>query len=76
MIKSKVVKKKAKKPVDEFPRLLKSNRGSRLTILFTGVGKGTVVVASSEYDIGHYSEKWSMDFFDTFNGTIKLTNVE
>ena len=57
----------------QFPLLMQST-ATGLIVLFTEYEVGTAVTCNKLTDIGHYSEFWSMETFEVFDGQVTLEN--
>lgn len=57
----------------KYPWIGKSTDDS-IIILFNEHKKGTVLNSTGGHFCGEYSEKWNMGFFESFTGTITLSN--
>ena len=72
-MKSKIVKLESKKNL-YFPKLMKGCN-SGVIVLFHEDRKGQVVNGQAgNTGLGYYHEEFNMEFFEDFNGTIKLSN--
>lgn len=76
-MKVEVIEREEKKEVMTFPVLMK-RKDSSLVVLFKENGGGTVMVATSVYPTGWYSEDWVSCLNDSiwqkFTGKITLEN--
>ena len=70
MVKSEKVEEKELK---EFPKLMYAEKYF-LTILFSSVSIGMVVVGNSAYNVGTYGSEWDMKYFSDMKGSITLSN--
>lgn len=71
-MKIEVIKKDSESEL-QFPCLMIAEE-PRIIVLFTCLKKGTVVVRNNYWDVGHYSENWTMSQFSSFKGKITLEN--
>ena len=72
-MKSQIVEVGSKKVLG-YPKLMQGTE-SNVIVFFTEKRKGIIVNGNREEDeLGWYYENWNMDFFQDFNGTIKLSN--
>ena len=64
------------KPTNEkpYPKLMKSIF-DQMIVLMVADGKGTVIIPIGTYQVGHFSNNWSMDSFKDYNETITLQNT-
>lgn len=59
----------------KYPWIGKSIDDSSIIVFFNEHKKGTVLNSTvSHFCGGEYSENWNMDFFESFTGTITLSN--
>jgi len=62
---------------NEDPALNNEYTGKQLIVLFTSEQSGVVLLDESDmYEIGHYSDGWEEDYFDYYDGEIKVSNDE
>jgi hypothetical protein len=62
-----------KEPEQTYPFLGQSRHDSRV-ILFHASSKGTVLIGDYKTEVGHYSDNWSMTFFDPYLGSLVISN--
>lgn len=55
-----------------YPKLMISDTGS--VVLFSIKGCGTLIKCSNGNIIGHMSERWDMEEFEDYHGTVTLQN--
>ena len=68
--------KNGESTTNSYPCLKEANsKNGKIVVLFIEPNKGTIIWSDREYQpVGEFSEAWAEDYFNTFNGTIELSN--